>query len=109
MEKHRLRNDRPYLNPSWDPSLRTADDNNTEDVGNNNDDEPIQDSAPPRSTEPVAAGPYWDVVDKLRAKTEEVECLQLELKECKEENELLHDRIARQTGARSQSTTESLH
>jgi hypothetical protein len=92
-EKHRLRNDRPYLNPSWDPSLRTTDDNNTDEDGNNEDNEPIQDPAPPRSTEPVVAGLYWDVVDKLRAKTEETECLQLELQECKEENKLLRDRI----------------
>ena len=67
-EKHRLRNDQPYLNPSWDPSLRTTDDINTDDDGNDGDDEQIQELAPARSTEPVVAGLYWDVVDKLRAK-----------------------------------------
>ena len=93
MEKHRLRNDRPYLNPSWDPSLTSTDDNNTDDDGNNDNIEPTQDPAPPRSTEPVVAGLYWGVVDMLQAKTEEAACLQLELQECKEENKLLLDMI----------------
>ena len=91
--KIRLRGDRPNMNPSWE--LPNGDDNDIANtVDNSNDNGPTETPAPLRSTESVAADNHWGVVDKLQAKSAEVEYLKQELQECKEENESLRSRIS---------------